>query len=182
MPENKRNLLILGILIFTLGITFLAVSKKDTLDQTSDNANKLANSNAKSVEDLMNNKEEAGMMENLMSNPNSLVANLEDANGGELSGTAYILREESALKHSVVAVLPDPAEGNLYEGWLVQQEPLAFFSTGVMEKDDEGNYYLVFESDELAENYNFVVITEETEIDDTPEIHVIEGLAQPQTN
>lgn len=42
----------------------------------------------------------------------------------------------------------------------------------------EGGYELVYTSDEESPDYEFVVITEETVVDEIPEALIIEGLAQ----
>jgi hypothetical protein len=109
----------------------------------------------------------------------TLTADLIDVSGGNSSGKGYINRAKGLLMHRVVANLPDPRGSNFYEGWLVQQEPtLKFFSTGVMTKEANGLYLLIYESVNLYEGYNFVVITLETVKDETPETHIIEGLAE----
>ena len=60
----------------------------------------------------------------------------------------------------------------------VKKEPeLTFFSTGVLVRSTENMYGLTFTQDKLSEGYNFVVITEETVIDETPEVHILEGTA-----
>lgn len=116
-------------------------------------------------------------MAQLVNNPDTLVADLVDVSGGTASGKGYVNRQDGVLYHYVEANLPEPAEGSVYEGWLVQQRPLKFFSTGVLEQQDDA-YTLTYTSDTEYEGYNFVVITEETVVDETPEAHVIEGLAE----
>jgi len=119
---------------------------------------------------------EDDMKLSIMDDPDSLSGTLDDVTGGNSSGTAYVLRRDGKLWHTVTANLPDPTEGNVYEGWLVNKTPsLMFFSTGVLEKQADGTYTLSFMSDKLFEGYNFVVITEETVVDPTPEEHIIEG-------
>ena len=114
----------------------------------------------------------------IMTDPDSLTAVLADVSGGNSSGTGYVLRKDGKLTHMVVADLPDPEEGTVYEGWLVNKTPtLKFFSTGVLEQGDDGKYSVSYMSDNLYEGYNFVVITLETVVDETPEDHIIEGTA-----
>ena len=116
------------------------------------------------------------MMVSVMDNPDSLSETLKDVSGGSGAGMAYVLRREGKLWHTVTANLPDPRTGTVYEGWLVNKKPtLKFFSTGVMEKQEDGAYTLSFMSDNPYEGYNFVVITLETEVDATPEAHILEG-------
>jgi hypothetical protein len=125
-------------------------------------------------------KSEEGVMETVEfeQDGTTLVANLLDVSGGNGTGKGYVKRTDGKLVHSVVANLPDPTGNNFYEGWLVQQTPLKFFSTGNMFLGNDGNYILEYESSELFESYNFVVITLETKKDTTPEKHILEGLAQ----
>ena len=88
------------------------------------------------------------------------------------SGSATRSFVDGIFMHTVKADLADPAEGNFYEGWLVKGSE--FFSTGKLEKDGD-MYVLQFESNEDSRDYKTVVITEETEADDQPEEHVLEG-------
>jgi len=108
----------------------------------------------------------------------TLVANLVDVSGGNSTGKGYVRRVDGKLTHSVVANLPDPVGNNFYEGWLVQQTPLKFFSTGNMVLGNDGSYILEYETAQEYASYNFVVITLETKKDTTPEKHILEGLAQ----
>ena len=115
----------------------------------------------------------------IQGNKNTLMAKLEDVSGGASNGVGYILRENEKLTHEVVANLPDPTGSDLYEGWLVKKTPkLEFFSTGVMKKTEDGKYELRFSSPKEHEGYSFLVITLETVIDETPEKHILEGIAQ----
>ena len=115
----------------------------------------------------------------IIDNPLTKNTILKDVTGKTSTGTAYILRVDNSLTHYIQATLPDPKEGNQYEGWLVKKTPtLEFFSTGTMIKDDNGKYILrygVDDFDNMTKGYNFVVVTEETVIDETPEIHILEG-------
>jgi len=108
----------------------------------------------------------------------TLVANLVDVSGGNSTGKGYITRQGGKLTHSVVANLPDPTGNNFYEGWLVQQKPLKFISSGNMVLGNDGSYILEYNSDQEFASYNFVVITLETVKDTTPEKHILEGTAQ----
>ena len=107
-----------------------------------------------------------------------LVADLYDITIDTGGGMAYLFRD-GALYHYVEANLPEPAEGNVYEGWLVSQLPtLKFFSTGIMELNSDGTYTLIFMTDAEYPEYDHVVITEETVVDATPETHILEGTLQ----
>ena len=109
---------------------------------------------------------------------NGLITNLKDVSGGKSTGTASILRKQNILIHNVSTDLPIPNGNNFYEGWLVDQSTNKFFSTGIMDNNVDSGYVLSFMSDDLSEGYNFVVITLETVKDETPEKHILEGLAQ----
>lgn len=130
---------------------------------------------------VMADSEKTNLVTKAMNAENALVADLEDVTGGNLnlSGTGYVLRESGMLYHYAVADLPTPTGNNVYEGWLVKRQPeLMFFSTGVMELNEENNYELMYTSNNESIDFDFVVITEETSVtDNTPEIHIIEGLA-----
>ncbi|MDP6704244.1 MAG: anti-sigma factor [archaeon] len=102
-------------------------------------------------------------------------AKLEAVDESESSGTAWRLSANGFFQHLVVASMPDPAEGSVYEGWLVQPSPLMFFSTGVMEKNEDGEWVLEYQEFAEYPTYARVVITEETIVDEIPEIHIIEG-------
>ncbi len=114
--------------------------------------------------------------EEIMNNPATLKTALHSVVGDGSTGMAYVLRLNGKLYHFVRAMLPEPLESHSYEGWLVKQQPeLEFFSTGVMEQTVEGEYTLMYMSDESSEGYNQVVITLESIVDETPETHIIEG-------
>ncbi|MEX2008269.1 MAG: anti-sigma factor [Candidatus Spechtbacterales bacterium] len=103
-------------------------------------------------------------------------ADLQAVDGSASSGIGYRRIDNSRLKHVVVAVMPAPGEGSVYEGWLVRPSPMDFFSTGVMHQQSDGSWLLEFTATEPFPDYVRVVITEETQVDETPETHVIEGV------
>lgn len=115
------------------------------------------------------------LIEKLQNDPNTQTAKLEAVDGSDSKGVAYRLVEDGNLYHMVIANMPDPEDDNQYEGWLVQTNPLKFFSTGVMEKDESDMWVLEYETDEEFPTYLRTVITEETVVDATPEKHIIEG-------
>ncbi len=104
-------------------------------------------------------------------------ASLVAVDGSSSSGVGYIVRADGKLMHLVEAEMPEPADGNSYEGWLVDTSasPLKFFSTGIISKNASGTWILEYETDQEYPGYDRVVITEETIMDETPERHVIEG-------
>ena len=98
--------------------------------------------------------------------------------GYEGTGEATRSYDGEMFIHTVEANISDPASGKFYEGWLVKKSPsLQFFSTGKMIKRDD-KYYLEYKASEDKNDFNEVVITEETEsngLDGNPEAHVLEG-------
>ncbi len=109
--------------------------------------------------------------------PEQITLDAVDARGG--TAVAERTLGGGELLHTVVADVSDPRPGKFYEGWLVQPNPLKFYSTGKMEKNAEGQYVLTYIRTEDEEaRYPRVVITEETEangLDGVPEVHIFEG-------
>jgi hypothetical protein len=162
-PTHMKRLLVgaLALVIIALGAFALFYSPQKTADTTGPSRG---------------DEEEVHVADIFASeNPASLSATLTAVDGSNSSGTAYRLSENGMLYHSVTATMPDPAAGNSYEGWLVQPTPLDFFSTGIMEKNAQGQWQLVYSAEETYPSHLRVVITEETIIDATPEEHIIEG-------
>ncbi len=119
------------------------------------------------------------LLDDIISDSETLTGELSDVSGGSGNGEAYVLRKAGKLWHAVSATLPEPGPGTAYEGWLVNKTPtLKFFSTGVMEKQQNGAYMISFVSNNLYEGFNEVVITLETVVDPTPEDHILEGIVK----
>ncbi|MDX1607878.1 MAG: hypothetical protein R3251_01585 [Candidatus Spechtbacterales bacterium] len=111
----------------------------------------------------------------LEQNSETQMAELEAVDSSDSSGIAYILTESDSTLHAVVADMPDPQAGNVYEGWLVRSDPPGFFSTGVMNKNIKEQWILKYESSGDFPAHKIVVITEEEVLDGIPERHVLEG-------
>jgi len=120
-------------------------------------------------------EEESGILAMILRNPEAQVAPLTAVDGSNSSGAAYRLFKDDNLYHAVMATMLDPQEGNVYEGWLVQPSPLQFFSTGIMEKNEDDVWVLEYSADNEYPFYTKVIITEETIVDLIPETHIIEG-------
>ena len=116
-----------------------------------------------------------GILDMILADESSEVIDLEVVDGSNSSGKAYRLIRDGKLYHVVVANLPEPPEGNKYEGWLVVPDPLKFFSTGVMEKNEKDLWVLEYTNNQAFLEYYRVVITLETAVDLNPEKHIIEG-------
>ena len=173
----NKILLVITVLALATGGYFLLISNNKAIPNTSiDSPAKNDMETASLIDEPVAEK----LMPNeIINSPETKTGKLDDVSGGSSFGTAYVLRENNMLYHYVDASLPDPNGSNVYEGWLVKKSPqLLFFSTGIMEKGNDGNYVLTFMSDDLSDGYDFVVITEETIVDKTPEKHIIEGLVE----
>ncbi len=105
----------------------------------------------------------------------NLMGDLKAVGAYQGIGYAAITGYQEGYTHTVIAQLEAPTEGSVYEGWLVDQSTGDFFSTGVLELVAD-EYQLVYMSEGDFEEYTFVVITEETVVDETPETHVLEGV------
>jgi plastocyanin len=131
------------------------------------------------VEEASAMMEEEGVTSMLMAETGTQTATLVAVDGSDSSGTAYRLLKDGVLSHALVATLPDPSEGNVYEGWLVQPSPLEFFSTGMLEKNSDGMWQLEYviegNIEYPFESYTRTIVTEEVVVDDTPEGHILEG-------
>ena len=113
----------------------------------------------------------------IIENELTLEGKLEDVSGGSSSGVAYLLRDSDKLDHLIDATLPDLSDNEFYEGWLVKKKPtLVFFSTGKMTKQEDGNFQLIYSSNNLYAGHDEVVITREIVDDKTPEEHILEGI------
>ena len=72
--------------------------------------------------------------------------------------------------------LSAPRWDDFYEGWLVQRDPFKFISTGKLERQSNGDYLNVFESDIDYSSYDFYVLTlEPNDGDPAPADHIFEG-------
>lgn len=171
---SKNILVILGIAAVIFA-SFLIYTNKQRAERTEEIKLAIENINEQQAVEMT---DEYGS--DITTDPGVMIAELEDVTGGESAGTAYILRRNNKLYHFIEASLPTPDEGQYYEGWLVQKSPeLKFFSTGeVILTQEDIPYELKYISDMSYEGYDHVVITLETERDDIPEEHIIEGTAK----
>jgi serine/threonine protein kinase len=92
--------------------------------------------------------------------------------GPPISSDAPVLRFQGALDQVTVSgAFPDPAQGFLYEAWLVDDTNEAITSIGILEKNASGLYTLTFidpESRNLLNVYNRMEITLEAIPDPSP--------------
>ena len=100
-------------------------------------------------------------------------AELKDVAGKIATGIATRKFIDGLFTHTVLVDLPDPAEGNFYEGWLVKDDG-ELISTGKL-RIAKGGYLLEYSSAVDYSDYSGVVITLESKDDGVPEEHVLEG-------
>ena len=106
-------------------------------------------------------------------------------------GTAARMYVNNRFYHTIEAQLPALAKGTFYEGWLVKPgnstglntegnrivknfATVDFFSTGRLFKSQD-KYFLKYEQQDNAKDYNHVLITIEKVNDKKPESIVLEG-------
>ena len=93
----------------------------------------------------------------------------------DAAGHASVMLEDGKFSlHAEFVWLTDPEWEDFYEGWLVQQSPLKFISTGELYKKD-WNYHNRFDSKTNYSSYDFYVLTlEPNDNDPAPAAHVFE--------
>lgn len=100
--------------------------------------------------------------------------------GGRGGGTAKAKFENG--KYSLLATfsdLPDPKNGDFYEGWVVRRSPFKFISTGRAEKVG-GVYSNSFRSDSDLRPFDLYVLTlEPNDGNPAPADHIVEGVMAP---
>ena len=172
MQKGNTKLIVLGVVLLGLAVAGYFLFQKSQNQTETPNTQSGSEINDKMM------VEEQDVMTLIMGSENSLRGQLEDVSGGNGSGAANLLRNTGALYHFVEADLPEPADGSVYEGWLVTNTPdLKYFSTGVM-KQSNGTYTLLYFTDNEYQGYDNVVITLETKVDATPEKHILEGMVE----
>ena len=156
------------ILIILLGVYFIftSVSEKTSI---SENIEPVA------VTDEPITLVESSFDLTFLQNESTVKIDLNSVDESSSYGSAFILLEDDNLSHYVIADLPVPDDGSVYEGWIVNSATTSFFSTGVMVLDANGQFELFYSQELLEEGYDKVVITLETIVDETPEAHVLEG-------
>jgi len=93
-------------------------------------------------------------------------------NTGEATATRVYNEAEAEFTHTLTATLASPDEGYYYEGWLSDGEDV--ISTGRLGAEGE-EYLLTYTSAEDLISYNEVIITLESDSDEEPGAHVLEG-------
>ena len=177
IPQGKINLkyiLIIVIIIAIIGGGVLVWQRLSIKKELTGEKEEAPLTEEKEKESMAG--EEEDISEIVLENPETKVAPLTAVDESNSSGAAYKLFKDGKLYLVVMATMPNLQEGNAYEGWLVNPDPLHFFSTGIMQKTEEGIWLLEYTADdEYPLPYNKVMITEETIVDGQPETHIVEG-------
>jgi len=178
MQKGNIKIIIFIVILGLAGLGYFIYQGRSSRISSDIDQNDLMSGEKPMVEDVADSMEMESFMTMVTSDPSTLTGNLGDVSGGQGSGVGYVLRGDGKLYHYLEADLPDPEIGTLYEGWLVKKSPeLVFFSTGVLKKTGD-TYGLSYSAEEEYPGYDFVVVTLETVIDDTPEDHIIEGTVE----
>ena len=98
---------------------------------------------------------------------------LTDVDGEEAVGLATRDYEDGQFEHTVIASLPETAETEFYQGWLVDEEG-EMVATEKLE-EVKGGWVLSYTTDEDKTDCDRVVVTREAEDDNEPEEVVLEG-------
>ena len=84
--------------------------------------------------------------------------------------------EDMFVMKATFEALPEPENGDFYEGWLVRREPVAFISKGELEMVD-GQYVNLYQSETDYRDHEFYVLTlEPDDGDPAPADHIVEGV------
>ena len=164
--ENGSIAIVLaGVIVIAVAVgAFVFVSSSDEVD----NVTVVANTQ-KQEEPKADTSEESDELK-------SEEVNLDAVSGQTGEGVATRSVGDSTFTHELFVQTTDPPEGKFYEGWLVGDSVV---STGKLEKNSEGTWYLKFTSNDDLSNHDNIVITEETEsqgLDGKPERHIFEGI------
>lgn len=174
-PKKKKLpwyyfLVAIGVVVFAIGFVWLR-SNDNQEDIVDEMAGDLFADSAEVLETDTEPPEPIVMEE-------KETIDLEDVIGGDSTGVATREIQDGLFRHTVKATLPEPAENEFYEGWLVRNTPFDFFSTGDMVTISTGEYVLEWfgEKEETYADYTQVVITlEPDDGDPAPAAHILEG-------
>lgn len=86
-------------------------------------------------------------------------------------------KESGFVIEIIAAKMPIPAENTFYAAWMYkkdepQEKPVLI---GVLEKNTQGTYHVIFSSYTDFSSYNDIMITSERVNDDTPETQILRG-------
>ncbi len=115
---------------------------------------------------------------------------LENLTEDDISATAYILKKDDVWYEVIVAQLPEPPEGTIYQAWHTQEkEPPApsIYRKDLLYYVDNGHsngyvaQYSYMDLDYLTD-YTGIVVTLEAVLDDTPEKYIFSGTVTKTQN
>ena len=104
-------------------------------------------------------------------------ARLDDVSGGDATGDVTLSQDgETYILEGVFSELPALEKDYFYEGWLVQQEPFSFISTGELVSLGSMEYSNEYSSNADLEVYTSYVLTlEPDDGDPAPADHILDG-------
>lgn len=174
--KQKRLLIFASLLIVVLGgVYFLYSAESDRPQIKEEVLREISDSEEQKITDFETNEvitEDKELIRRIMTDENTVKVIIEDEFGNRWNGTFYILIAEQKTYALVKATLPDPFGETTYQAWLVKEEEKKkpeYFSLGEMKQESEEFYATLFESNEKIGEYTYVLITEETTVDDRPE-------------
>ncbi|MBU1118253.1 hypothetical protein KKH43_00025 [Patescibacteria group bacterium] len=101
--------------------------------------------------------------------------NLLNVDNGDSLGQVRTAFDGSYKLYATFERLPDPGDGDFYEGWIVKKNPTSVLSTGKAEKVS-GQYYNYYTNEKDLNDHDFYVLTlEPDDGDPAPAKHILEG-------
>jgi hypothetical protein len=100
-------------------------------------------------------------------------ADLTDQTGGNAYGIATREYENDSFTLNILADLPEPTDGEVYQGWIAKDSEESV-SVGQL-RIAKGGWTLEFNSSTDFSDYNKVMVTEETALNSEPETTILEG-------
>lgn len=187
--EEKQSTMywVVGIIVLVIIVVGIAYSVRNTDDATDDTST--VETSEMTMEEKMQNEEAAGKDDGFRvlakadaddfkdkSLNYMYEGSLTDVAGGTASGVARSNFTDGIYElYADFENLPEPAEGEFYEGWIVRMEPFEFISTGKVEMVD-GMYRNTYQSSTDLTPYDFYVLTiEPDDGDPLPADHILEG-------
>ncbi len=130
----------------------------------------------KPASDAMMQKMDGTMIKDIMAMQFDYSGKLGDVSGGNASGTAsFSFKDGKYNMFATFANLPEPTNGDFYEGWVVRKSPFEFISSGKLEKID-GTYTNTYSSGADLSGHNYYVLTlEPNDGNPAPAKHIVEG-------
>lgn len=181
----NRNVVIGIGIVLIVGVVGIFLINSDLLNKSQVNEEKDEMSGAPQADESLKavDEETAMEMKELLYTYSGDLADVTGGNevrGVNTEGQAKGLAKSNwdGSQYLLIATfenLPEPANDDFYEGWIVQKEPFQFISTGKLEMVD-GVYTNAYRSDQDLTSYDFYVLTiEPNDGDPAPADHILEG-------